>query len=97
MSQLSRCQSFQETPEEQDRAKVASGSQVKTFNNLACTLHTVSFSLFRKIRKKKEMKIFRNWMSYQNKTKHWRQVCDIFTRQRFQLLKKLNAEKDISM
>ena len=46
MSQLSRCQSFQETPEEQDRAKFASGSQVKTFNNLACTLHTESLSVF---------------------------------------------------
>ena len=46
MSQLSRCQSCQETPEEQDRAKVASSSQVKNSNNLACTLHTESLSVF---------------------------------------------------
>ena len=46
MSQLSHCQSCQETPEEQDRVKVASRSQVKTSNNLACTLHRESLSVF---------------------------------------------------
>ena len=97
MSQLSRCQSFQETPEEQDRAKVAAGSQVKTSNNLACTLHTESLSVFSEKSERRRDEDFRNWMSYQNKTKHWRQICDITNWQRFKLLKKLNAQKVISM
>ena len=51
MSQLSHCQSCQETPEEQDRVKVASRSQVKTSNNLAVHCIESLFQSFQKNRK----------------------------------------------